>query len=197
MQQDRQTSKTLKAATIPQSRARVHRSETLEALFSDIFLADYDTVLEGGGEEPEYLPGRPHRIVYTRDYFRSALHEVAHWCVAGAERRQRHDYGYWYAPDGRNRQQQAQFLQVEVHPQALEALFCAASGHSFRVSTDNLEGDAGDEKRFSDAVWRKARDLQQQGLAARPRRWCQALTAHYQRQGIPLQQGLAQTFQHP
>ena len=98
-------------------------------------------MLEGGFEEPVYLAGtsvagEPARIRYTRDYFRSALHEVAHWCVAGPRRRRLDDYGYWYAPDGRDAAAQAEFLRVEVRPQALEALFCAACNHPFRVSLD-------------------------------------------------------------
>ena len=109
----------------------VHRATDLETLFRDTFFERHHTVLEGGFEEPVYLAGtpvagEPARIRYTRDYFRSALHEVAHWCVAGPRRRRLDDYGYWYAPDGRDAAAQAEFLRVEVRPQALEALFCAA-----------------------------------------------------------------------
>ena len=91
-----------KAATIPQSAVRGHRSDDLDRLFRATFFHSYATVLEGGADEPVYRPGNPHRICYTRDYFRSALHEIAHWCVAGPRRRRLDDYGYWYAPDGRD-----------------------------------------------------------------------------------------------
>ena len=47
-----------------------------------------------------------------------------HWCLAGTRRRQRVDYGYWYAPEGRDEAQQAAFFAVEAAPQALESLFC-------------------------------------------------------------------------
>ena len=132
--------------------ARPFDSRDLERLFRHAFHAEFDTVLCGGGDEPVYLAGSPARIIYTRDYFRSALHEVAHWCVAGAARRGQDDYGYWYAPDGRDAAQQRLFEQVEVAPQALELLFCAACGHRFRVSVDNLDGGAADERVFREAV---------------------------------------------
>src|SRR5690606_38179118 len=61
-----------------------------------------------------------------------------HWCVAGDQRRLLHDYGYWYAPDGRSPEQQQKFEQVEVKPQALEWIFNRACGVKFRVSADNL-----------------------------------------------------------
>ncbi len=156
----------------------------LESLFRDVFLERYATLLEGGAEEPFYQAskeaGAPHRIHYTRDYFRSALHEVAHWCVAGPQRRQRDDYGYWYAPDGRNAAQQAEFMRVEVRPQAYEALFCAACNHPFRVSLDNLTGEAGDEAAFAAAVYRQALSFNEQGLAERPALWVAALWRAFQ-----------------
>lgn len=192
-----ETQDRIKAATIPQSGDRGHRSADLETLFRVTFFADFATVLEGGVPEPVYLPGTPHRICYTHDYFRSALHEIAHWCVAGAERREREDYGYWYAPDGRNAEQQAQFASVEVLPQAYEALFCAACGHDFRVSLDNLNGDGGDEGPFAEMVMARAEALLKQGLPDRVGRWCDALAGFYQRQSIPLSQALNQTFQFP
>jgi elongation factor P hydroxylase len=55
-----------------------------------------------------------------KDYLASALHEVAHWCLAGVERRKLEDYGYWYSPDGRSRGEQSAFENVEARPQALE-----------------------------------------------------------------------------
>lgn len=183
-----------KAATIPQSASQVYASGDLEGLFLATFFASHNTVLEGGATEPVYLPGHPHRICYTRDYFRSALHEIAHWCVAGPARREQEDYGYWYAPDGRSADQQAQFAQVEVYPQALEALFCAACGHDFRVSLDNLNGDGGDEAAFAVEVKAKAERLLADGLAERPARWCEALTKAYGREGVSLHQVLQPLF---
>ncbi|MBZ2187511.1 elongation factor P hydroxylase [Alcanivorax sp. JB21] len=164
----------------------VHRAQDLEALFAQTFAAHYNTVLCGGAEEPLYQPGAPHRIVYTRDYFRSALHEVAHWCVAGEKRRQLPDYGYWYAPDGRDAVQQQAFEQVEVRPQALELLFCEACGHPFSVSLDNLEGLSGvlgeaasRNDAFARAVASQAEVFRAQAREQRWARWVRVLRAHY------------------
>ncbi|MCH8543126.1 MAG: elongation factor P hydroxylase [Alcanivorax sp.] len=166
-----------------------HRAEDLELLFAQTFAERYQTVLCGGAEEPLYQPGSPHRIVYTRDYFRSALHEVAHWCVAGAARRQQVDYGYWYAPDGRDAVQQRAFEQAEVKPQALELLFCEACGHPFTVSLDNLNGNldglsdddaqGGGSEAFARAVTAQAAVYRTQAAQQRWARWVSVLRAHY------------------
>ena len=101
-----------------------HRAGDLRRIFDQLFLHQYNTCLRGGGAEPIYLPasscGELHRVIFRHDYFSSALHEVAHWCIAGPLRRQQVDYGYWYVPDGRDAQQQLRFEQVEARPQALE-----------------------------------------------------------------------------
>ena len=160
-----------------------HHCQDLITLFDNCFLADYNTRLRGGYPEPEYLPADAsephHRILFTRDYFRSALHEVAHWCVAGAERRLLPDFGYWYAPDGRSAEQQRTFEQVEVKPQALELIFCLAAGHRFDVSTDNLSGEATDPAPFRARVREQARVYLSAGLGERPQRYSAALLAHY------------------
>ena len=102
------------------------------------FSASEGTILVGGADEPYYEPGSPNVIYFREDFIRSALHEVAHWCVAGSTRRTLPDYGYWYAPDGRDEAQQTAFYSVEVKPQAVEKAFCMAVGIPFKVSVDNL-----------------------------------------------------------
>lgn len=160
-----------------------HDCQDLIRLFAQCFKADFNTVLVAGGSEPEYLPAspdQPHsRIIFAHDYFRSALHEVAHWCVAGAERRLLPDFGYWYAPDGRTAAQQGAFEQVEVKPQALEWMFCEAAGHPFRVSLDNLSGEATDAQPFKRRVVEQVRANLKNGVSERPARFIQALLAHY------------------
>ena len=113
----------------------------LVALFNRTFEASENTVLQGGANEPYYAPGQPNRIYFRADYARSALHEVAHWCVAGAQRRRFLDYGYWYRPDGRDEAQQAAFFAVEARPQAIEAAFCEVCGVDFSPSVDNVGAD--------------------------------------------------------
>lgn len=116
----------------------------LEQLNRTVLLT-YDTCLVGGFSEPFYKASTGTyraEIQFTRDYERSALHELAHWCIAGAARRRLDDYGYWYEPDGRTDLQQARFFEVEVKPQALEKHFCRALKLPFGVSADNLGNTA-------------------------------------------------------
>ena len=116
----------------------------LERVFDRCFADAFRTRLIGGADEPLYQPAktlRDHHVLYYRgDHFASALHEVAHWCIAGAERRQQLDFGYWYVPDGRSVGEQHAFELAECKPQALEWFFSQACGYRFWVSADNLSG---------------------------------------------------------
>lgn len=155
------------------------------ALFDGVFAERYRTRLIRGGDEPIYLPADAetpyHRIIFARGFFASALHEISHWCIAGAARRQREDYGYWYLPDGRNQAQQHAFEQAEVAPQALESLFAEACGRSFNVSVDNLDGDAEvDRHAFADKVCQRARRYWAEGLPVRAAAFYRALACYYQ-----------------
>lgn len=133
-------------------------------------LARYQTRLVGGGDEPVYLPaaaGNVAEIRFTRDYERSALHELAHWTVAGEARRKRVDYGYWYAPDGRNAVQQSAFFRLEIRPQAIERCFCTALGIPFDISVDNLDGEVIGPNEFRAEVATLSTRLLRQGLPVR------------------------------
>lgn len=171
-----------------------HDANDLIHLFNASFAASDNTKLERGGSEPVYLPADAqcpwHRIVFAHGYFTSALHEIAHWCVAGPARRLQVDFGYWYAPDGRSREQQRVFESVEIKPQALEWIFSVAAGHRFRVSTDNLSGDGPfDPEQFKRNVQQEVFRRLQQGLPVRAQRFTSALIAHY-RPGLALQADL-------
>ena len=107
-------------------------------LFNQEFVESDRTEPICGAAEPYYEPGSLNRIYFRADYVRSALHEVAHWCVAGRRRRQLADYGYWYSPDGRDAKQQQAFFAVEARPQAVERYFCEAIGIAFSPSVDNV-----------------------------------------------------------
>jgi elongation factor P hydroxylase len=144
----------------------------LEALFEGCFRDRFATILVGGAEEPLYLPSvepdrAPHRILYREDFFASALHEVAHWCIAGARRRLLEDYGYWYAPDGRDAEQQAAFERSEASPQALERIFSEACGFEFHLSADNLEGTIEPSRSFARLVADRRQDYLTRGLPPR------------------------------
>lgn len=137
--------------------------EKLIQLFAELFYSRYQTRLARGGDEPLYLPasltGEDHQIIFARGYFTSALHELAHWCVAGEERRQLEDFGYWYLPDGRNAAQQRAFEKVEVLPQAYEQCFTLASGRRFNISADNLSGEPGDTRDFERQIYQRTLQL--------------------------------------
>ncbi|MDF1822884.1 MAG: elongation factor P hydroxylase [Alcanivoracaceae bacterium] len=189
-------------ATLTQTADHWHAgfsSADLEQLFAQCFGAGYQTCLSGGHDEPFYQPardGQPARLCYRADFFRSALHEVAHWCIAGPARRQQTDFGYWYEPDGRSVERQQAFLMAEVRPQAFELVFCAAAGHRFSVSLDNLGGEAcGDVRSFEARVCALAEQL----LVAPPARmaqWGRCLSAYYRGvDALPDRSMLAACFQ--
>lgn len=95
----------------------------------------------GGGKEPMYFPGSPTamaRLIYREDYASSALHEAAHWCIAGSDRRKQIDFDYVYFPPPRTYREQQQFFRFEERVQALEWIFSDAAGIEFHPSADNL-----------------------------------------------------------
>lgn len=160
----------------------------LVSAFERCFAELENTRLVGGAAEPLYQPAsqdRPENLLYFReDYFASALHETAHWCIAGRERRKLQDFGYWYAPEGRSVAEQRAFEAVEVKPQALEWIFSLACGYRFQVSVDNF-GEAGelrDSSGFARAVARQAREWQQTAMPARAAVFYRALSAEFDTQ---------------
>ena len=160
--------------------------DRLERVFERCFSDSENTALVGGAAEPLYRPAQAsqprHLLFYREDYFASALHEVAHWCIAGPERRRQLDFGYWYAPEGRDARQQQAFESVEVKPQALEWYFAKACGYPFRVSVDNLDPRTGampDTADFRRRVLAQARLWRAQGLPARAGQFFHALAAEF------------------
>lgn len=152
--------------------------DSVIALFDNTFYQSYNTRLVHANTDPEYLPAEAdisfHRICFAHGYIASALHEIAHWCVAGEARRQLVDFGYWYAPDGRNAEQQKAFLQVEVKPQALEWVFSVACGKNFRISSDNLNGVELNTDQFETDVIEQIHYWLEHGLPQRAGMWAQA-----------------------
>ncbi|RUO80513.1 transporting ATPase [Idiomarina tyrosinivorans] len=151
--------------------------------FAECFADSHRTLLVAGDGEPYYQPAAAandfHRIYFAHGFFNSALHEVAHWCIAGTERRMLPDYGYWYEPDGRNQQQQLAFEQVESRPQALECWFCYCTGSEFTISIDNLSGVPVDPSAFRHKVEQQWMQLGQHGLPARAEVFARALCCRF------------------
>ena len=157
-------------------------------LFDQLFLDATNTQLVKGDEEPIYLPkdekNSTHRIVFAHGFFASALHEIAHWCLAGAKRRELVDYGYWYAPDGRDEQQQKAFEQVEVKPQAIEWAFSLACGKPFDVSIDNLSGVETDRLAFKENVFDQLTTYVEIGFPERAEQFIETLRRFYKQPSI-------------
>lgn len=161
----------------------MHHYHDLITVFNTCFLAEYNTVLIKGDGEPIYLPANQehpqHRIYFAYGYFSSALHECAHWLIAGEARRQLDDYGYWYTPDGRNEAQQQLFQRVEAKPQALEWILSVACHYPFRISIDNLDGQAGDSLGFKQSVYDQVKRYCLNGLPKRAQQFYSALSLFY------------------
>ena len=157
----------------------------LICLFESTFKKKYNTRLIKGNDEPIYLPANDvcqfNQIIFAHGYFSSALHEVAHWFLAGQSRRLLEDYGYWYIPDGRDHQQQAKFESVEIKPQAIEWALCVASGKDFYVSTDNLLGEGEtDRVAFKAKVFKQVQFYLEFGFPTDAAKFITVLAQHYQ-----------------
>lgn len=143
----------------------------LVELFNQLFKPTFNTILVRGDDEPIYLPADTenphHRVIFAHGFYASALHEIAHWCVAGEARRQLVDFGYWYKPDGRTAAEQSEFEKVEVRPQAFEWLLSMAAGHRFHFSADNLAADIGASDSFKQNVLTTVHTLLEQPLPER------------------------------
>lgn len=165
-----------------------HNPDQLINIFNNLFLNTYNTRLDYSADEPIYLPADAenphHRILFAHGFFASALHEISHWTIAGEKRRLLVDFGYWYEPDGRSADQQREFEQVEVKPQAVEWILTKACDRKFNISTDNLEGDASAiaEGRavFAKNVVNQVKNYLEKGLPQRADVLKQALLDYYQ-----------------
>ena len=161
----------------------MHQYQDLITIFNACFAEKYNTRLVKGGDEPIYLPANEqvpyHAIYFAHGFFASALHESAHWLIAGEERRQLEDFGYWYVPDGRTAEQQKVFQSVEVKPQAMEWILSKAAGFRFRLSIDNLNGEESDYTAFKMAVYEQVKTYCEKGLPKRASIFHDALCEFY------------------
>lgn len=161
----------------------MHCYNDLIHIFNTLFDKTHNTRLVKGDNEPIYLPvseSQPyHAIVFAHGFFSSALHECAHWFIAGRQRRLQEDYGYWYEPDGRTAEQQALFQRVEVKPQAIEWILSVACSYRFQFSIDNLNGGENDTASFKQAIYQQVMDYCDRGLSGRVARFHAALCEFY------------------
>ena len=165
--------------------------EQIKAVFEQEFGWRYNIELQGGAEEPLYLPAedRANQLLYTRDYPASALHEIAHWCLATEEQLKLKDWGHWYAPDGRTAEQQQRFQRAEARVQAVEWALSIAAGHRFRESTDNLDGEYIDSTEFKNQIHDHVLRFCERGLPERAAQLCHAF-ARRRRQPLVLSPAL-------
>ena len=130
-------------------------SETISDLFNNAFEKKYRVRLIGGAAEPIYLPPTNKKtgaICFRDDFMSSALHEVAHWCLAGRDRRKMVDFGYEYISPPRDENAQKAFLQAERRVQGLERLFSELCCVPFSPSLDNLDCDQATAKKMPKLV---------------------------------------------
>jgi len=161
----------------------MHFYQDLISIFHDCFFLEFNAELVRGEDEPLYLPADSmyphHRIIFAHGFYASALHEIAHWLIAGDQRRKLVDFGYWYEPDGRSSEQQKLFQQVEIKPQAIEWILSQACGFKFRVSIDNLNGSEADTLGFKQAVLNQVIHYCRNGLPQRTKKLQEALAQFY------------------
>ncbi len=165
-----------------------HNYQDLITLFNNLFEFSENTVLISHGTEPLYLPQNENhsknRIIFTNDYYSSALHEIAHWCIASNERRKLIDYGYWYNPQRATIADQQLFEQAEAKPQTLEWIFSIAAGIKFNISADNLLQNNEVSDTFKTTIHNQAIKYLTEGLPTRAEQFKQHLLNFYQRTHI-------------
>ena len=162
----------------------------LLSIFNGLFLTQENTLLEHSEDEPLYLPALNqsgvNKILFAHRFFSSALHEISHWLVAGAQRRKLEDYGYWYKPDGRSVDEQRAFESVEILPQAIEWILSVVCRHNFHFSADNLSAGFSISHRFRVQVSLKAQQLIVDGLPSRMQLLVDALAKRYGTQRLTM-----------
>ncbi len=157
-------------------------TEKLLQIFNRLFMQTENTLLKMGANEPFYRAAKDGQkaIVFAReDFFSSALHEIAHWTIAGKERREIDDFGYWYEPEGRSDEQQKKFEQAEIKPQAVEWLLSLACNHPFHFSADNLSQAIDASDNFKRQVRSQAKDYLASSMPKRALLFFEQLKQYY------------------
>lgn len=157
----------------------------LATVFNMTFNESEQTILMATDDEPCYLPKDEqypfNRIYYTKDSYTSLMHEVAHWCRAGKERRQLPDYGYWYQAEDRSPEAQQLYVASESKTQALEWIFCVAAGVCIQIIPENQPYSFKPSLEFRKSIYMAVLHYLQKGLSDRPERFKQALLNYYRK----------------
>lgn len=163
--------------------AAFHNPDDLIRIFNDCFMLSHNTLLHYGESEPYYQPptkNTPAILYFAHGFYSSALHEIAHWLIAGVERRRLPDYGYWYQPDTRDNATQQRFEAVEARNQALEWILAKAANYPFQPSVDNLNSRVNISRYdFLQKVHAALCLRCKQGLTARATKLIKALSCFY------------------
>ena len=137
------------------------------AVFNCTF-SDHSVVMHGEYREPMYIPGMDvAELRYTLDHTALALHEAAHWCIAGRRRRRNTDYGYFYEPPPRSGMHRVRFEDVDIEAQSVEVLLAEAAGSQFQPSSDDVDVPLFLLEAFSSRILERARERRQVGLPKR------------------------------
>jgi len=122
-------------------------ADAIVGIFNQCFGQTYNVEISGGADEPLYTPAtstKAAQLIFRENFPASALHEAAHWCIAGELRRNSTDFALTYIAAPRSETEQEQFLAAEVRTQSLESIFAAAANVTFNPSADNLDCDVSD-----------------------------------------------------
>lgn len=167
---------------------KIHHYQDLITLFNDLYKESEETILINGGEDPIYLPKNEsssfNQIIFQENYFASALHEIAHWCIAGKERRKLVDYGYQYQPNIYSTNDRNIYEKLETKPQAIEWIFCLATGTPFYVSIGDDWPVREINPDFRYNIYQQAIYYFQHGLPRRAEQFKQILLKFYKREEI-------------
>ena len=87
-------------------------ADAIVGIFNQCFGQTYNVEISGGADEPLYTPATPTKaaqLIFRENFPASALHEAAHWCIAGELRRNSTDFALTYIAAPRSETEQEQF----------------------------------------------------------------------------------------
>jgi elongation factor P hydroxylase len=157
-------------------------------LFNSEFKDTEATMIAESPDEPIYLPADEinplNRILYTKDSYTSVLHEISHWCIAGAERRKKVDYGYWYKPESQTPEEAELYKKFESKTHGIEWIFCMAAGVPFHIIPNNVAAGFEISQDLKEGVYAATLNYLNHGLPVHAEQFKKSLLKHYQRESF-------------